>query len=237
MSASNIEILAWEETRLGPLCLRRRELLSQPGTIVTEIGLNHEFLMSSYITVSERALAGYALDMHPGRGLSVLVGGLGLGYTAHEVCTLGADRVARVEVVEYLPQIIGWVEQDLIPLAADLKADDRLVIVEGDVYERLSGVPDQEYDLILIDVDHAPGEQLDSANAPFYTEDGLRCASRHLADGGILGVWSYAEHSPFTEALHAVFREVRVEPVIVQNDLVDEEYTDWLFFASTPRNR
>ena len=120
----NFEILAYDETPLGPLCLRRRELLAEPGTIVTEVSLNHEFLMSSYNTASERALSSVALEMHDGRDLDVLVGGLGLGYTAREA--LVPDRVARVEVVEFLPQVIGWLDQGLIPLAGELKADARL---------------------------------------------------------------------------------------------------------------
>ena len=82
MPDSNLEILAYEMSPLGLLCLRRRELLSQPGTIVTEVTLNHEFLMSSLYTDSERALAQTALQMHSGKDLQVLVGGLGLGYTA-----------------------------------------------------------------------------------------------------------------------------------------------------------
>jgi spermidine synthase len=225
------EILAHEATKLGMICLRRRELLSRPGTIVTEITLNHEFLMSSYITDSERSLARFALDMHGGERLSILVGGLGLGYTAHEALVAGGERVSRVEVVEYLPQVIDWLAQDLVPLARELKADTRLVCVEGDVYERLSSPAEQRYDLILIDVDHSPDENLGGANALFYTEAGLRLARHHLTDAGILAVWSYAEHSRFATALRSVFRDVRLEPVTVMNDLVDEEQTDWLFFA------
>lgn len=190
--------------------------------------------MSSHITVSERALARSALEMHPGEDLEVLIGGLGLGYTAHEVCAAGAGRVSTVEVVEYLPEIIGWVDRDLIPLASELRDEERLRIVEGDVYRLLWEDPVRTYDLILIDVDHAPDEGLDAGNAPFYTEDGLRRAARHLSGDGILGVWSYAEHSPFATALRSVFRDVRVESVSVQNDLVGEEHTDWLFFASGP---
>jgi spermidine synthase len=225
------EILGYEPTPLGVLCLRRRELLSRPGTIVTEITLNHEFLMSSYLTRSEQMLASCALERHRGSNLRVLVGGLGLGYTAHEALQVGAERVAQVTVIEYLPQVIGWLEQDLIPLASALKLDPRLSVVEGDVYELLSRPPSTQYDLILIDVDHSPQEHLGGNNAAFYTEAGLLRARSHLADGGILAVWSYAEHSPFVTALHRVFEEVHVEPVTVTNDLVDEEQTDWLFFA------
>ena len=72
MSKSNLEILAYEESPLGVLCLRRRELLSQPGTIVTEVTLNHEFLMSSLYTESERTLARIALQMHSASDLRVL---------------------------------------------------------------------------------------------------------------------------------------------------------------------
>jgi len=229
VSPSNIEILACEPSRLGVLCLRRRELLGEPGTVVTEITLNHELLMSSQSTASERALAGGALGMHAGTDLTVLVGGLGLGYTAREA--LACERVGRVEVVEFLPEVIGWLKRGLLPLAAELKGDRRFAVVEGDVYDRLSRPPERMFDLILIDVDHSPEERLDAAAGSFYTEEGLSAAKEHLAPGGVLAVWSYAESSPFADALGRVFREVRVQPVSVENRLIGAEHTDWLFFA------
>ena len=134
---------------------------------MTEITLNHEFLMSSLNTASERALAGGALEMHAGEGLTVLVGGLGLGCTAREA--LASDQVARLEVVELLPEVIGWLERGLLPLADELKADPRFAVIEGDVYERLSRSPERKFDLILIDVDHSPEERLAAAGS-FYTE-------------------------------------------------------------------
>jgi spermidine synthase len=231
MSPSNIEILAFETTSLGVLCLRRRELLSEPGTVVTEITLNHEFLMSSYNTASERALAGRAIGMHDGTDLQVLVGGLGLGYTAREA--LASPRVGHVEVVEFLPQVIDWLARGLMPVADELKGDSRLAVVEGDVYGRLSGPPERTWDLILIDVDHSPDERLDGAGGAFYTEEALQQAKKHLAAEGVLAVWSYAESSPFADSLGKVFGDVRVEPVTYTNRLIDQEHTDWLFFART----
>lgn len=232
MSPYNLEILAYEDSPLGPLCLRRRAVLSMPGTVVTEVTLNHAFLMSSYNTVSERALADIAVAMHPDAELRVLVGGLGLGYTAH--AALASGRVATVEVVEFLPQVIQWLEQGLVPLAPALNVDPRFTTSAGDIYARLAGAPAGTFDLILIDVDHAPDDQLSRANDFFYTREGLERASRHLAPGGILAVWSYAESSPFAEALREVFRDVRIEPVTFFNKLIDEETTDWLFFARDP---
>ena len=229
---SNIEILADETTTLGPLCLRRRELLSEPGTVVTEITLDHQLLMSSYYTASERALARVALELHSGTQLRVLIGGLGLGYTAREA--LRSPRVSHAVVIEFLPQVIDWLGRGLVPPAAELNADERLEIVRGDVYRRLAEPPAagaSRFDLILIDVDHSPEEKLDEASASFYSAQGLDLAKQHLAPGGVLGVWSYAESSPFADALRAVFREVRLEEVTYENAQEGGESSDWLFFA------
>ena len=232
MSTSNLEILAYETTPLGDLCLRRRELLSRPGTVITEITLDHQLLMSSYNTVSERALADEALTRHPGHDLSVLVGGLGLGYTAAAV--LQSERVGRVEVIELFPAVVGFLQEGLVPLSPELMADARFGVRQGDVYRALRKPADERWDLVLIDVDHAPDDHLGAGNESFYTESGLALAKHHLAPGGIFAVWSYAESSPFVDALRASFDRVEAVPVVYMNDLVDEEHTDWLFVASVP---
>ena len=229
MSNSNIDILAYEESPLGSLCLRRRRLLSEPGTVVTEITLNHEFLMSSHHAASEEALASRALALHEGTGLEVLVGGLGLGYTAREV--LASDRVARVHVADLLPQVLQWMRDGLVPLSAELNSDPRFAPFLGDVYALLAEPPERLFDLILIDVDHSPSDQLDQADSGFYTEPGLQVASQHLAPGGILGVWSYAESSEFADAMRSVFPDVRATPVSFRNTHIGEDQTDWLYFA------
>lgn len=230
MSKSKLEILAYDESPLGPLCLRRRELLSQPGTFVTEVTLNHEFLMSSLYTDSERVLAHTAIESHGENDLSVMVGGLGLGYTAYEA--LQSPRVARAEVVELLPEVIGWMRDGLVPLSPELNNEPRFTIAQGDVYQRLAEPPAQLFDVIMIDVDHSPDERLAEGSISFYSVQGLQAAKRHLNPGGVLAVWSYAESSPFAAALREVFANVRVEPVSYENQLIDQQRTDWLFFAS-----
>jgi spermidine synthase len=229
MSPPNLQILAYETTPLGDLCLRRRELLSRPGTVITEITLDHQLLMSSYITVSERALAEEALARHPGHGLAVLVGGLGLGYTAAAV--LESDRVQQVEVVELFGAVVGFLQKGLVPLSEELLADSRFGVREGDAYAALGERSEEQWDLVLIDIDHSPEDHLGPGNESFYTESGLTRAKQHLAPGGILAVWSYAESSPFVDALRAAFAVVEIVPVKYVNDLVDEEHTDWLFLA------
>jgi spermidine synthase len=211
MSPIKLEILAYENTPLGPLCLRRRELLSEPGTIVTEVTLNHEFLMSSYNTDSERAISNRSIEIHGGSKLKTLVGGLGLGYTAREL--LKHDHVATVEVVEYLPQVIDWLRKGLVPLSDELNGASHLQITHGDVYQRLLDEPREQFDLIVIDVDHSPSDQLGEEDHEFYTAEGLLKAKAHLCEGGVLAVWSYAESSSFSEALRSVFSQVHVVPI------------------------
>jgi spermidine synthase len=229
MTPSNLEVLAYEESPLGMVCLRRRELLSAPGTIVTEITIDHQLLMSSYHTASERALSTCALERHEGEEIRVLIGGLGLGYTAHEV--LRSARVGSVDVVELVPQVIGWMRDGLVPLSDELNGNANFRVIEADIFAMLAAPPEQHFDLILIDVDHSPDERLGERNTDFYMEAGLRLARQHLAPAGVLGVWSYTESSPFVTALRAVFDRVDVELVTFDNRLTEESEVNWLFLA------
>ena len=75
------EELAFSETPMGELTLRRRRD-PQLGVDVYEVKLGDEFLMSSLFTVAEVELARLGLAPVDGTDLDVVVGGLGLGYTA-----------------------------------------------------------------------------------------------------------------------------------------------------------
>jgi spermidine synthase len=224
------EILDHCETPIGLLCLRRRDLLSRPGTSVTEVTLDHEFLMSSYNTISERALANLAVELHGGSELRCRVGGLGLGYTA--VAALESGRVAELEVVELLPEVIGWLEQGLLPLSRRLLGDSRMRVVEGDIYGDLASPPGDTWDLILIDVDHNPGERLREGSAAFYTVEGLQKVREWLTPGGVLAVWSSREDEGFLANLRQIFPEARCETVVWWNELIDREQRDAIFLGT-----
>src|SRR5258708_22339903 len=75
------EELDYRLTPIGALSLRRRRELSL-GVDVFEIKLGDEYLMSSLFTASEIALARLGLAELSRPRLDVVVGGLGLGYTA-----------------------------------------------------------------------------------------------------------------------------------------------------------
>lgn len=223
------EVLAAEPTPIGLIWLRQRQLASAPGGIVAEISLDHEFLMSSETTDSERALSTRGLALHGGAELRALVGGLGLGATAHEL--LRSRRVARVTVVELLQPILDWHARDLVPLARALRDDPRFRAERDDVYLRLLAAPSEAYDLILIDVDHSPDERLGPTSESFYAAASLALAKRHLAPGGVFGVWSYAASPRFEQELRAVFDEVQAERVAFTNALDGVREENWLYFA------
>jgi spermidine synthase len=225
------ELVDSRVTPIGVLELRRRELPAKPGMIVTEITINDEMLMSSLSTVSESALSSSALAMHPGSdGLRVLVGGLGLGYTAH--VALADPRVAHVRVVDRLPAVIGWMRLGLLPLSDELNGDPRVEISEGDVYAELLGPGREAYDLLLIDVDHSPTEPLDPASEPFYTWQGQRQVIEHLAPDGVLGVWSSEDDHYFAAVLDEVYPEARRERIRWVNELIDEEEIEEIIFLA-----
>ena len=235
MTRPRFEILDRVETPLGVLWLRRREVLSQPGTLVTEVSLDHELLMSSHHTLSERALATRALAWLDGSGLRVLVGGLGLGYTAY--AALEDERVEHVEVVELVPRVIDWLEEGLTPLAGALRGDARLHAGAGDVFALLDATPTAQYDAILVDVDHSPEELLDEHHRAFYSVPGLRRARSWLTPGGVLGIWSSETNDEVTRALRETFAEVRVERIEWHNDLIDRDQVDELFLARSGGDR
>lgn len=93
------------------------------GREIHEIKLNDEFLMSSLFVVAEVELAHLALAELPGDDLNVVVGGLGLGYTAQTV--LEDPRVGSLLVVDALNEVIEWHQQGLIPAGKTLAADER----------------------------------------------------------------------------------------------------------------
>jgi len=224
------EVIEHADSPIGVLILRRR---TAPVPGVIELTLEHQFLMSSAVTISECELATRAIAMHGGRDLDVMIGGLGLGYTSK--AALDSDRVARVEVVELIQGIIDWVASGVIPLGKELVADPRFHATQGDVFERLRGPCITAHDILLIDVDHSPDERLGETSDSFYAHHDLALAAQHLKPGGVFGVWSTSASPAFEAELHKTFEDVRVDPIEFFNETVGKDETNWLFLAKTPR--
>lgn len=234
----NFEELDYRETAIGALSLRRRRDLSL-GVDVFEIKLGDDYLMSSYFTASEIALAELGLAELSGDELDVVVGGLGLGYTAQSV--LQNDQVSSLIVIDALEAVIDWHQTGLLPLGPSLSQDPRCTFVHGNFFECAgpnsnfdSEQPSRQFDAVLVDIDHSPDFLLAPQNATFYQPEGLSALSRHIKPNGVFGLWSNdLPDQAFTARLESVFQVARAEPVTFKNPHQDKDFTQTIYLART----
>ena len=234
---SAFEELDYRPTPMGALSLRRRRV---PGLDddVYEIKIGDAFLMSSRFTASETALADIGLELIEGDAPDIVVGGLGLGHTAHRV--LEESAVASLIVIEAFDAVIGWHRQGLVPLGAALAGDPRCRMVEGDFFALASDPetgfdpdrPGRRFDAILVDIDHSPQDLLSSTHAAFYRPDGLRALAAQLKPGGVYALWSNdPPDAGFTANMEAVFTGAQARVVEFDNPLQGRKATATVYAA------
>ncbi len=235
------EELDYRQTALGELILRRRRILKLDRDVV-EVILNDEHLMSDMFTASEIALARLPLERMTAAGTGaarpdILVGGLGLGYTADTV--LGYDVVASLTVVEFLAPLIEWHEAGILPLARRLADDPRCRFVEGDFFALARGdtgfdpqMPGRRFDGIFLDIDHSPDFHLNPSHADFYSADGLARLQHSLTADGIFALWSNdPPDAAFLARMKSVFASASAEQVVFHNPLLEEDCTQTVYLG------
>jgi spermidine synthase len=232
------EELAYEQTPMGELTLRRR---FEPAISddVYEVKLRDEFLMSSLFTVAEEALSDLGLAAVPAdrSEFEVVVGGLGLGYTA--VAALRDPRVRSLTVVDALPAVIDWHKRLLLPVSDSLVSDERTRLVHADFFALMRAAPGTSValpglvDAILLDVDHSPAFTLDPSHADLYTVDGLHRLAAHLRPGGVFALWSDdPPEESFLGALRTVFERVDGHTVSFANPLTGGTSRNGVYVAA-----
>ncbi|WP_265594499.1 hypothetical protein [Haloferula sp. BvORR071] len=245
-SPRRFEELDFRQTALGDLSLRRRIMPSLDNLEVHEIILGDAYLMTSMFTEVEQALSRLGLaaaeQAFPGEAarLDVVVGGLGLGYTAR--AALEHASVASLIVVDYLQPVIEWHQQGLVPLGAGLVADKRCRFVHGDFFAlAVAGreeaafdpdVPGRRFHAVLLDIDHSPANLLHETNAAFYATEGLRSLAEKLHPGGIFALWSDdPPEAGFMKALGEVFESCESQVVSFYNPLRENESASTVYVA------
>ena len=228
------EELDFRPTPIGALSLRRRRSLTS-GLDIYEIKLGDEFLMSSQFTVAEIELARLGLAAL-GRGdLDVVVGGLGLGYTA--LAVLENPDVRSLIVVDALAEVIEWHEQGLLPLGKQLTGDPRCQLVNGDFFAMSHSaegfdrqMPGRRFDAVLVDIDHSPRNLLHPRHAALYTRQGLGRLAAHLNPGGVFALWSNdAPDDAFNAVLAGVFATSAAHVVTFENLQGDRDASNTVY--------
>jgi spermidine synthase len=169
-------------------------------------------LMSSRMHGSEEALAALACRAVRGRaGPSILVGGLGMGFTLRAALDLlPAD--ATVVVSELVPAVVEWNRGPLGPLAGHPLKDKRVRIDVNDVAATLRASHDR-FDVVMLDVDNGPAAFTAAGNDGLYADRGLAAARAALKVGGVLAVWSAWDNRRFEQRLRYGRFEVEVQRV------------------------
>ena len=206
----NFEELDYRPTAMGVLSLRRRRRPSSDVDIY-EIKLGDEFLMSSQYTLAEIELARLGLAALSRENLDVVVGGLGLGYTA--LAVLENAGVRSLIVVDALAEVIEWHEQGLLPLGKQLTGDPRCRLFNGDFFAMShstdgfdADAPGRRFDAVLVDIDHSPRKLLHPRHAALYEPEGLAMLASHLKVGGVFALWSNdPPDETFDRALRGAF--------------------------------
>jgi spermidine synthase len=188
----------------GEVVLRRRE---GPDGPVHELIVNGVFAMDSTETSSERQLAEFAAAS-ASAAPRVLVGGLGLGYTAAAVLDDPSMGAAVVDVVELEPHLVSWARAGLTPVLARVAGDPRTRLHVADVAAVLRGAvePAGPWDAVLLDVDNGPDFLIHGANAGLYGRQSLQAAHDRLTPGGVLAIWGQGPAPGLLEALRLVGR-------------------------------
>jgi len=232
----DFEELDYQETPLGAISLRRRADLRLDGEIVHEVMLGDEYLMSSLFTAAEIELAKLSLAELGGSDWDVVVGGLGLGYTA--AAALEAASVRSLAVIEIMEPVIDWHRRGLVPLGERLATDLRCSLIHGDFFEWASSDcgadPRGPVHAVLVDIDHSPSQWLAPGNQAFYSEPGLRNLAVKLHRGGVFGLWSNdPPDDAFVRLLEGTFLSAEAHIVTFPNPYSGGESSNTVYIART----
>ncbi len=234
----DFEELDYQKTPLGEISLRRRAEPRLDGKIIYEVKLGDEFLMSSLFPEAEIQLSNIGLAALEGENWDIVVGGLGLGYTA--VAALENPSVGSLIVIDVMQPVIDWHQRGIVPLGEKLNLDPRCKLIQGDFFAIASSneagfYPEDTSKLvhaILLDIDHTPDHWLNPENGQFYTPEALQSMANKLYTDGIFGMWS--DDPPdqrFIELLESVFSSTESHIIDFANPYTGGKSSNTVYLA------
>jgi spermidine synthase len=208
-----VEVCEREVGERGELVLRRN---GEHFEIIS----NGVFLMDTRNGESERLLVRAALD-RVGRPSSVLIGGLGVGFSLAEA--VRSPYAHAVTVIEREPAVIRWHATHLRPYSGGALGDPRVRVRRADLLDWLRTTQDA-YDALCLDIDNGPEWTVTEGNAALYGPGGLELLGRRLRPGGALAVWSAGAAPLFEARLRERFTDVSAYPIDVARGEPDLVY-------------
>jgi spermidine synthase len=172
------------------------------------IRVNGHELMHSHQHESELELARLGCShLTTRKAPSILVGGLGMGYTLREAINLLGPN-AKITVCELLEAVVDWNREFLGELNGRPLNDRRVSLEQCDVVELIKRSR-HSFDAILLDIDNGPEAFTDSANGRLYSRDGIKACRLALRRQGCLAIWSAEPSKPFEKLMMKCGFEVR----------------------------
>ncbi len=234
------EELDYQSTPLGDISLRRRSEPRLDNKIIYEVKLGEEFLMSSLFYDAEEQLSTLGLSKLKANGhdsdLSVVVGGLGLGYTA--LTALQDNAVTQLRTIDVMQPVISWHQKGLLPIGDVLATDSRSTLIESDFFSvatdtQLGFLDEHKVDAVLLDIDHSPSHWLNEGNCGFYTQRSLQAMAAKIKPNGVFGLWSNElPDSAFVELLNTVFDHTDSHVVSFDNPYSGEQSTNSVYIST-----
>ncbi|MBT5031577.1 MAG: spermidine synthase [Proteobacteria bacterium] len=235
------EELDYQETPYGAISLRRRQEPRLNGLMLYEVKLGEEWLMSSLFTEAEIQLAHLGLSLAQKSiptDLKVVVGGLGLGYTAAAV--LENPAVTELCVVDIMQPVIDWHQNHQVPLGKTLSSDPRCALTQGDFFAMatrkepgFSNDLNYRVDAILLDIDHSPRHWLNAENESFYSPESLTQMVSKLTPCGVFGLWSNdPPDAAFQALLDDLFDTTETHNIIFANPYSGGESANTVYLGS-----
>ncbi len=234
------EELDWQSTPFGEISLRKRTEPRLDNKLIFEVKLGEEFLMSSLFVEAEEQLSTLALaklkQMGRDKDLNVIVGGLGLGYTA--LTALKDSAVKQLRTIDVMQPVISWHQQGILPIGDILETDPRSTLIHSDFFavsidEKAGFLNDSPVDAVLLDIDHSPSHWLNESNRSFYTLESLEKMSRKIKSGGLFGLWSNElPNQEFIDHLNKVFASTEAHIVSFDNPYSGGESTNSVYLST-----
>jgi spermidine synthase len=199
------------------------------------IRVNGQQLMHSAVTASEIQLGVIGCERHAGkRGLRILIGGLGLGFTLKSVLQ-NAGRNDSVHVAELFPEIVAWNRTFLSNLNGKLLDDPRVKVIEDDVKAVISRAVRTPYDVIILDIDNGTTAMVMTENHELYSQRGMDVIAFALKPGGRAAVWSACPDASIEKRLKKAGFEVQAVPAKLYPSAKRSAYM--IYVADKPANK